>query len=335
MVNYGQVAQSGVSMLLTILIGFLVNKFHLLPQQSVGVINKYLLKLCYLPLMMHVIGISELKHISIMPFVIGVCGNLSSHLLLLIIFAFPLKDRFKTYISSALPSIYINYLIVGFPMFNAIWPEKENVMITVMCLSNDLLSVPIYLLLSNIYLIREENKKHKEANDGITTKFSFKIFLIIGQRLITNPIIIGIALGFVYAATGWHFCGYVNTILNTFGNSVLALCLYCVGGFLSQHSLIACNVYNFIFCVIVRHVVMPAFVALYSYAFHLSGKLSRQCTIMSCLPTATATYILTTNTGIGQGLASTMIFWTTLFCVLFMLLWLFFFNSLNIFPEEN
>lgn len=219
-------------------------------------------------------------------------------------------------------------------MFNAIWPEKENVMITVMCLSNDLLSVPINLLLSNIYLIREENKKHKEANDGLTKKFSFKIFVIIGERLVTNPIIIGIVLGFIYMATGWHFCGYVNSLLNTMGNSVLALCLYCVGGFLSQHSLIACNFINFIFCILARHVLMPTFVALYSYAFHLSGRLSRQCTIMSCLPTATASYIISTNNGIGQGLASTMIFWTTLLSVPFMLLWLFFFNSLNIFPEE-
>lgn len=334
MVDYGQVAQSGVSMLLTIIIGYLVNKFGLLPSESVDFINKYLLKLCYLPLLMHVIGISELKHISIMPFVIGVCGNLSLQIFMLIIFAFPLKDRFKTYVSSVFPSVYINYLIVGFPIFNAIWPEKENVMITVMCLSNDFLSVPIYLLLSNIYLIREENKKHKEANDGMYKKFSFKIFVVIGERLITNPIIIGIILGFIYAATGWHFCGYLNTLLNTFGNSVLALCLYCVGGFLSQHSLIACNFVNFVCCVIARHVIMPGFVALYSYAFHLSGRLSRQCTIMSCLPTATASYILSTNTGIGQGLASTMIFWTTLFCVPFMLLWLFFFNSLNIFPED-
>lgn len=334
MVNYGQVAQSGVSMLLTILIGYVVNKFELLPSISVSFINKYLLKLCYLPLMMRVIGISELRHISIMPFVIGVCGNLSTQVIMFIIFAFPVKDKFKTYVSSVLPSVYINYLIVGFPMFNAIWPEKENVMITVMCLSNDLFSVPIYLLLSDIYLIREENKQHREANDGLTKKFSFKIFLIIGKRLITNPIIIGIVLGFIYAATGWHFCGYMNTILSTMGNSVLALCLYCVGGFLSHHSLIACNFLNFVCCVLVRHILMPALVALYSYAFHVSGRLSRQCTIMACLPTATASYILSTNTGIGQGLASTMIFWTTLFSVPFMLLWLFFFNTFNIFPDD-
>ncbi|OHT16707.1 Auxin Efflux Carrier family protein [Tritrichomonas foetus] len=334
MVDYLQVAQSGISMLITILIGYFVNKFKLMDYKAVDHINVFLLKICYLPMIMRVIAVNDIRHLSIMPFVVGICGNLSTHIFFLIIFLFPFKKKFKMYLSSVLPSVYINYLIVGFPIFNAIWPENENVMITVICLSNDLISVPIYLFLSNIYNIRKENQKHKEAFDGQEVKFSFRIFLQIGKRVITNPIIIGIVLGFVYSATGWKLCTFLDSFLKSFGNSVLALCLYCVGGFLSQHSLIACNWIHFVACLLVRHVVMPGFVALYSYLFGLSGKLSRQCVIMSCLPSATASYILSTNAGVGAGLSSTMIFWTTIFCVPFMLGWLFTFNALNIFPEQ-
>lgn len=334
MVNYTDVVQSGVSMLITIIIGFIVNKLDLIPLTAVGQINKFLLQLCYLPLLMRVIGRSSIQHVSIMPFIIGICGNVSSQLILLVIFFFKLEDRFKTYISIVLPSVYINYLIVGFPIFNAIWDESENVMITVMCLSNDMLSVPTYLLLSNIYSMKKENREHKMANDGQSRKFSFKIFLYIGKRLFKNPIIIGIILGFVYSATGCDFCNYLDSLLGTMGNCVLALCLYCVGGFLSQHSLVACHWGEFLTGVFVRHVVMPGFVALYSYAFGISGKLARQCTIMAGLPSATASYILSVQSGIGPGVSSTLIFWTTVFCVPFMLLWLFLFNSFNIFPED-
>ena len=376
MVNYLQVVQSGVSMLLTIIIGYVVNKFRLLPSEAMDNINRYLLQLCYLPMIMRVIAKNDIKHVSIMPFVVGVCANLTTQLFLLILFLVPLRKKkkntpshgnnlpldvhenlvssennnnsprynvkpprdylrnFKLYLSCVLPSVYINYLIVGFPIFNAIWPENENVMITVICLSNDMISVPIYLLLSNIYNNKKENRKHKEANDGQEEKFSMKVFITIGKKIVTNPILIGIVLGFVYSATGWDLCLFLDNFLGTWGNSVLALCLYCVGGFLSQHSLIACNIFEFIFSVIARHVIMPGFMALYSYLFHLGGRLSKQCVIMGCLPSATACYVLSINSKIGPGLSSTMIFWTTIFCVPFTLLWLLCFDKLKFFGDD-
>jgi predicted permease len=238
------------------------------------------------------------------------------------------------YLSTLLPSIYVNYLIVGIPIFDAIWDPHDNVMIAVMSLSNDLVTLPAYLILSNIYCIRRANREHIAASDGLEEKFSPRIIGRILIDLITNPIVIGNAAGFSYAATRLPVFPFLADVLKYLGDAVLALSLFSVGGFLSQQSLIACGWPHFLTALGVRHFVMPFFVALLSAAFHISGKLTRQCILMSCCPSATASYLLTDRANVGTGVASTMIFWSTVFCVPCQLLWYFCLDKLGIFVEE-
>lgn len=325
--------QSGVSLLITMLLGFVTCKLRLMKMKAVNPINLFLLKICYFPMIMRNIALRDLCNMSIMPFVIGVCSNLTVHILFLFIFLIPSKDKFYTYLSSTFSSVYVNYLILGFPIFNAIWVENENIMVSVMALSNDIINIPIFLTLSNVYIIRKENELHDESNDGEKKHFSGKIFIEIAKRVITNPLILGVIVGFIWAGIGLKFCNYVETLTRTLGGAVLALCLFCVGGFLSQHSLIACNFIQFIGCVLTRHVLFPLIVALYSAAFGIENRLARQCIIMACLPTATAAYPVSVSVNVGQGVATTMIFWTSILCVPFQLLWLYSLDKLNLFLE--
>lgn len=333
MANYGNVIQIGGGLIINILIGFVTVKLGIFPTKSIPVLNKFLLKICFLPLMAKSIWQRDLSSLSIMPFAVGACANISLHLLMAVIFFIPFKDSFKIYLSTILPTIYVNYLIIGFPLFNAIWPENENVMISVQALSNDPISVTLFLLLANIYKIREANKKHKMLEDGLEEKFSLKILLNIILRVILNPIILGIVLGFIYAATKFDKCPFLDKLLTYLQGSVLSLCLFCVGGFLSQNSLIAANFIRFVVSVLLRHIVFPLLIALFCYAFKVNGKLSRQCIIMGCLPSASASFPLEAEADLKPGLASTLIFWTTIFCVPFQILWLFVMNHFNIFPE--
>jgi predicted permease len=218
------------------------------------------------------------------------------------------------YLSSALPSAYINYLMNGLPNFNTMWPEPENVMVAVLALSNDLITLPTYLILSSIYIIRRSNEEHVRLNDGLQERFSIKILWRIFLRLITNPIVVGNAAGFCWAAAGWPMFPFLSNVLKYMGDAVLGLSLFCVGGFLSQHSLIACNWIHFIGCLLLRHFGMPALMAVFAAAFHASGKIARQCIVMACCPSATASYLLSDQAQTGPGVATTMIFWTTV-CV--------------------
>ena len=93
------------------------------------------------------------------------------------------------------------------------------------------------------------------------------------------------------------------------------------------------KLYSFCCICLLRHIVFPLLIALFCYAFKVNGKLSRQCIIMGCLPSASASFPLEAEADLKPGLASTLIFWTTIFCVPFQILWLFVMNQFNIFPE--
>jgi len=321
-------------MLTTILIGFVCCRYRFLSFDSVAPLNLFLLDLCFCPLIMRASAVRDLSSVSFMPFAIGTCTSLTLYLLFGLTYFMPFKDRFYMYLSSSLPSIYINYLIVGLPIFNAIWNEEENVMIAVLALANDLITLPTYLILSNVYNIQRANRDHIAANDGQEEKFSIRILGRIFFRLITNPIVIGNVAGFCYAATKFRVFPLLADLLKYLGDSVLAFSLFCVGGFLSQHSLIACHWAHFLVCLLIRHFAMPTLMGLYSWAFKISGKLARQCVLMGCCPSATASYLLSDQAQTGPGVASTMIFWTTMCCVPCQILWLYVFDKFGLFLEE-
>lgn len=117
------------------------------------------------------------------------------------------------------------------------------------------------------------------------------------------------------------------------GDVVLPLSLFSVGIFLAQHSFIACHWLKFIVMLLIRHIISPLLAAVFAYLLHFNNKLARQCTLMTASPTAVACYLITSSSGIGTGAASTMIFWTTVLSVPFIIAWIAFLDKFNIFPE--
>lgn len=333
MVDYGNVAQVGCAILTVILIGFFTVRYKFFPFQAVAPLNRFLLDACFFSLLARSIASRKLGEMDFLPAVVGVCANLSIHALLLLFFVFPFQDRFYMYVSSILPVAYINYLIIGIPVFNSIWPPEEGVVISVMTLSNDIIVVPIYLVLANIYNIRRTNEENAKNGDDSRAHFSLRVFLTIGLRVLTNPIVMGNIFGYIWAATGWPMIPFLSNLMEYLANAVLGLSLFSVGGFLAQTSLIACHWAHFLVCLAARHIAFPGFVAVYSVAFGLTGRTARQAVLMSCCPSAAACYFLSDQAGIGPGVSSTMIFWSTFIGIPMQALWLFIFDTLNWFPE--
>lgn len=58
-------------------------------------------------------------------------------------------DKFGIFLTTAFPSVYVNYLISGLPIFLSLWDESETTVITMMLITNEIVSLPILLLLSN------------------------------------------------------------------------------------------------------------------------------------------------------------------------------------------
>ena len=336
MIDYTNVLQIGAAILIEIAIGFVSCKLKIFNEEATLAVNRFLLKCCYLPMIARALAVKDMSSLSFMPFVVPVLTTTTCAIILGVICYFSrcFKDRMYMFTSTYLATHYINYLIIGLPIFNSLWGEEENQVLAVQNISGDCFSVPLFLVVARIYEVERENKKHKEANDGLEEKIDWHLPLSIIKGIITNNLIIGNILGFIYAATKWDMCPYLWDVMKFLGDSVLPLAMFTVGGFLSRHSIIACNFFHLLVCILIRHIIFPACTGVWCSILGLAPKVSRQVLIMTCLPTATASYLLSEVYKTGPGCASSMILWSTVLCIPAIIVWLIVLDKLHIFEYE-
>lgn len=336
-VDYVQTLQHGVRIVLGIAIGFVTCKWNLLPKSSIPPMNRFLLRMCYMSIMARSIWTRDVYNMSFFPFAVGVLTTLSIAIVLSLT-TFASKKCLKCDwlwldLGIFLPACYVNYIIFGLPIFNSMWSEEESLVLVVMNLHGALCTVPVYMILVNIYRVRVANAKHREEEDGAVEKFSPRLFLTILIEIVTNVFTIGELLGFAWALTRWAPCPFLDDLTKYLGDAALALTLFTVGGFLSQHSLMACNVFHFLVSIVLRMIVFPMVVGIYAFAFGLAPRLSKQCIICACLPTATTAFLITCEHNTGPGIASTVILWSTVMTVPVIIAWLYALEKLHIFDE--
>ncbi|EAY21825.1 Auxin Efflux Carrier family protein [Trichomonas vaginalis G3] len=330
--DYAKVISVGMALLTEMIIGFLFVKLKLLSGKKVPMLNKFCYQAMFFPLVFRFLANKTLSELDFKPFVVLAVGSLCTQVLLLLLFLFPFKDRAETYIATFWPSLFVNYVIVGIPIYNSIWDPKNVIIVSIITLSNDVITTPVYLIESGVYNLFKRNRIHRE-NGEETEKFSFKIFLSILKLLATSPIILGDLCGFICACIGKGVPTYLQRIMDIVADGVLGLALFCVGGFLASHSIIACPWWQFIFALAIKFIVFPIIVGLIASAFKLSHTLCRCCTVLSTLPTASSCYMMAQGNGFGQGVSSTMIFWTMALFIPVVLAWFAVLDALKIFVE--
>ena len=314
------------------MIGFVCGKLKIISKEGAAVVNRYTFKVCMLPVIARMLTSKQFATINWWPLLISTLMAISTNLTLGLIFTFPLRDKLGTYVSCIMPANYINYVVSGIPIFGAIWDPSESSVVSIMTLSNDLLTNPTYLVLGAIWSIRQANVERRK-NGEPEKRFSLNDIKLILFRMAQSPILQGNAFGLLYAATGLPMPTFLSEVLRLAGDVVLPLSLFCVGVFLSYNSLISCHWLKFVGCVLVRHFIAPAWAILYCYLFKLPGKISRQCVVMVAQPTGAAAYLLAEASGMGQGVASTMVFWTAIICIPVIIFWLWLFDVVGLFME--
>ncbi|OHS95426.1 Auxin Efflux Carrier family protein [Tritrichomonas foetus] len=317
-----------------IAIGFCLAKFKIVNVDIFKKINTFLFKGCFVCLVANNLVTRDISSFSFVPFVIGALSLVTTILTFTLIFAFKFDDRFEVFLSTALPAVYVNYVIIGLPIFNSIWSEAESSIVFIITLSNDLVTVPLYLALTAFYHVYRNNRDHREKGEP-EEKFSLRTCGGILMSLATNPIFIGYIIGFGWSGLKLPMFTFLDTILKYLSDTVLAGSCMCVGSFLAEHSLISCHWLQFVVCLVGRHILMPSFSLLYCKLLKIDGRTARQCVIMTALPSAVASYLLSTNGGVGAGVASTMIFWTSILFLPAVIGWLELIEKLNIFPENT
>ena len=314
MVDYSNVINVGIGMIIIISIGYILCKKGIFVQKDTASVNSFVFKVCFLPLLAKGFATKKMNELDFRPFFVSTCMVLSLFIILSILFLFPLKDKFGYYLSTILPITYINYIISGLPIFNALWSSNENVVISLMTLSNDLIAGPIYLTLVGFYNVSLHNKKRKE--EGLEDEeYSFAVCGRVMFNVFKSPILLGNIIGIIYSLTGLPFPIYLLKLTQYMGDKALPLALFGVGVFLAQHSLMSCEWSQFFICLFSRFFLSALVSIGFCLLFGLPSRLSRQCIIIGAQPTAVASYILSSNAGIGQNVASTMILWSTVITV--------------------
>ena len=332
MVNYGDVIQIGVCILLLIFSGFLLVKTGLIKKEQTPCINKYVFQVCYIPMLMKALARRAITQMSFWPFLIGTLMNLTMQVIDLFFFALPVEDPFANYLGVTLSCCFVNYLVIGMPIFEQVWPNDDISTLPIFSLSNDLVTTPTYQIYSGIYMIVKRNKIHV-ANNEPKERFTLKLLGQILLRVIKSPIIIGNILGFIWSATGLQLPIFLDKLLQFGNNVVTAVSLMMCGAFIAQNSLMACPWWEFTIAIIIRHFVMPAVVILYCWALNIDPSISRKCVILSSLCTASTAFLMSAETKIEPGIASTMVLWTVILMIPAVIMWFSIMDAAGLFPE--
>jgi predicted permease len=334
MVSYGNVLQVGGGILIMIALGFTLTKTRIADPEHFASVNRFLFKCCFIPLVAKNMVRQQLAEMNFMLFFVFILAAVASQLILCLMMIYPVADRFGTYLETMLPATYVNFIIIGIPIFESLWPDGDSSIPTIVTLSNDLFTAPAYLILTGIYAVIQRNRIHKEQGEPLE-RFGLKALGKIGLGLITNPIMIGYVIGFVWAGAHFPVPLAMDEAIKYLSETCLPMSCLCVGSFLAQHSLISCHWAQFALCSVARHVIYPMFAGVFAWALKLSATASRQCVILATLPSAVASYALSTNAGVGAGVSSTMIFWTNVFFLPSAILWFLVMDKLGLFLETE
>ncbi|MDG1532189.1 MAG: AEC family transporter [Paracoccaceae bacterium] len=143
---------------------------------------------------------------------------------------------------------------------------------------------------------------------------SMAIFKSVGIGILKNPMVVSIAAGFAYAATGWPIPVPVNSFLTLLGAAATPCALFAIGASLAEKSAERISVAGWLtFCKLVLHPAAVAVSALWIFDVEVfSAHVMIAC---AALPVAGNVYILAQHYGVAPQRVSASILISTLISV--------------------
>jgi predicted permease len=148
---------------------------------------------------------------------------------------------------------------------------------------------------------------HSDRNLEMKDKIYF--FL---RALISNPLILGCAAGFLVSKSGFIFPQVMNNTFALMTSVTLPLALISIGGTLSFKEF-ACHTKTSLAAAFFKLLVLPLVGILMLKIFGVTGVPFKTGMIFFCLPTSTAIYVLSAQLNSDTELASSAIMTSTLF----------------------
>jgi predicted permease len=325
---YLDVLQVGGAMLLLIVLGWILSRFQIFSENEFKVLNSFTSKICLPLLVFNALAKQALSDISFLPLLNAGLMNVSCHIIIALVSLYPFSNRLEFFTSTQMASCYLNYVIIGLPIFTAIWGD-ESAKVAVICpFVHYIFLLPLYLILTHLLEIRKDSDgEHR----GITLRDIGRGFL----QSLKTPLILGAFGGLIWSAIGISPPIFVAQLSSYTGNVVVVISLLGIGSFLYANSIFACHILQLLLCLALRFVIGPALSALWAIAFRFPPTLARQCTILGAMPLSTVAYVVAVTTGVGVGAASSVVFWSVCLVVPVVMLWFYILDSLGIFVETE
>jgi predicted permease len=329
------VVQVGIACLGLIGIGFVLSRFNLFTPDEFKSLGTFNTNFAFPFLLFRSLAARKIRDISFRPLADSLLMSASMQLLVgIVTFLLPLKDKLYTYLTTVLSSAYINYIIIGLPIFNSIWGTEYDHVPAICVFTHYILLVPAYLILAQLWKIQKAKAEQVTDGEEIPGLTIRDVGLAFWTALKT-PLVSGMFIGLIYSATGLDYPIFLNYLAKYMGDIVLVFAMCGIGRFLQVNSILGVGWIQLISCLVLRFFVSPAFAALFAWVLKLNGTLARQCTILSCLPAANAGFVLANSMGIGAEVASAMVFWTLIFIVPVLIFWFFILDHFQLFLESE
>ena len=183
-----------------------------------------------------------------------------------------------------------------------------------------------------------------------TIKLSKAQMRYIGIKLLKNPILWAIVIGFILSITtlGPRYlspgnppmqpncdyavgAGFINLTLKYFAACTEPIALLAVGMFLYAKNPIACGIIPSIAYMIVKLILVPGLMVGCAFAVGLSGAEGRAAVLLASLPVSPTSYTMSDKYGVGRDVAESNVFWGNLLVLPTTIAWNAFMDSIGLF----
>ena len=199
--------------------------------------------------------------------------------------------------SFAMGSMFSNTTLLGVPLVFATWGEAGLVPLMVVITLHSLLFATVFFVL------------HDMAQSGAVGWAS--AVRLAARSIVTNPVVIAIAVGLAWAFLGLGLPGFVSSIIDMLGDATIPAALFAVGAALAQFR-VAGNVQHAMTMAGIKLVVHPLLVfAAAHWLFDLSALELAVVTLTAALPGGLMVFLVAQSYGVYVARAGTSLVLST------------------------
>ena len=219
----------------------------------------------------------------------------------------------RTGVVAGVSSAFPNVVLLAIPLVILAYGDEGAAALAVLLTIN----LPVMMTVSAIL------NERALVVDGVVTQTNPRAaFRAAAVAVVTNPIIIGIAVGIAWRLTGLPLGGPAGTVVNRLADVAGTVALFTVGMNLRQYG-ISGNLWPALIIAGLKLVVMPAIVfAMVATVIPLPPVWAKALVICAACPTGVNAWLVAARFRTGQGLASNVLTLGTAMSAVTVALWL-------------